>query len=373
MRMTLPAQMQNKPTIVIAAISSRPYVKAAVDAGFEVIAIDAYVDSDTQAMAQDCIQIECKQNQFDAEALLAALDALSHRDIQGFSYGAGFEAQPELIAQIQQRMTLFGNTADTIRHCKNPFEFVQFCQENHFYTPPITLDTPSHLDGWLIKQVGGSGGAHVHHAQHYASVLNPDQYYQRFQAGLSISCLFLAAEHDVRIVGVNEQWVAADTTMPFQYGGAVSHRNLDAHILAELTRFISLASKHFGLKGLSSVDALLDGNQLVFLEINPRLSATIDLYASNEGSLFAAHLSAFRSKALAAMRLIGQPKAHHIVYAKQITHIQTQQSWPDWVCDIPNKPQTFDIGMPICTVVSAAKNAHAAKQLAQARAASLKQ
>jgi predicted ATP-grasp superfamily ATP-dependent carboligase len=373
MRMSLPAQMQNKPTIVIAAISSRPYVKAATEAGFDVIAMDAYVDLDTQAMAKQCIQIDCKQNQFNAEVLLAALNTLSHQKVLGFTYGAGFEAQPELIEKIQSLMPVFGNLASTIKHCKDPVLFAQFCQDNCFTTPRIALDKPSDLEGWLIKAAGGSGGVHVHIAKDYLLPLASNQYFQRSQSGLSISCLFNAADDGAHIVGVNEQWVAADALVPFQYGGAVSHCELTPEILAEFTRFITLAKQHFQLRGLNSVDALLDGNQLVFLEINPRLSATIDLYAADEGSLFAAHISAFQSHSIPTLHISNQSKAHHIVYAKQIMHIQAEHAWPEWVCDIPNKSQTFEIGMPVCTVISVAEYASVAKQLVQARVASLKQ
>ena len=371
--------MQNKPTIVIAAISSRPYVKAAKEAGFDVIAIDVYVDQDTQAMAKQSIQVPCFQNQFHAELLLAAIDGLDHQAIQGFCYGAGFEAQPELIEQIQQRMPVLGNTGNVIEHCKSPQAFAQFCQHNQFATPLITLEAPTNLEGWLIKTAGGCGGTHVHFAESYTLPVTHDQYYQRFQSGLSISCLFLAAGGTARIVGVNEQWVAADVGLPFLYGGAVSHHQLEEKLLAELTRFIALATVHFQLTGLNSVDALLDvnalqaSNQLVFLEINPRLSATMDLYATEADPLFAFHVQAFQSHSSPALNVIHQSKAHHIVYARQVTHIQAPQSWPDWVCDIPSKPQTFDIGMPICTVISEADTMHAAKQLVQARAASLLQ
>lgn len=375
MRMSLPAQMQNNPTVIIAAISSRPYVKAAVEAGYDVVAIDAYLDQDTQSMAKQCYYVPCVNQQFDAQSMLDAISQViemhGHQQLVGFSYGAGFEGQPEIIAEIQSRLPLLANTASTVKQCKDPKAFFQFCQAHSFATPAIAFEPPPNLNEWLIKTTGGSGGAHVCHAQSKTSRLTTDQYYQKFQSGDSISCLFLASDLGVSIVGVNQQWVAADMDSPFKYGGAVSHHALEASVLAELTRFITLATASFGLKGLNSVDALLESKQLTFLEINPRLSATLDLYATQEGSLFASHVAAFESRTVTLPKVLNQPKAHHIVYAKQLTKTQAHQAWPDWVRDIPSQPQIFDVGMPICTVVSAAETVHAAKQLVQLRAASL--
>lgn len=375
MRMSLPAQMQNKPIIVIAAISSRPYVKAAVEAGYEVIAIDAFLDQDTQAMAKQCCYVPCQNYQFDQAAMLSAISATLAaygRDVlTGFSYGAGFEGQPSLITEIQKHLPLLGNQPSVVQQCKDPMVFNQFCQTYHFATPAVTMETPAALEGWLVKSIGASGGGHIQFAERHAAQLDADQYFQQFHTGTPVSCLFLACASGASIVGVNEQWVASSADTPFQYGGAASQLKLNDDLLAEFKRFIEAAASHFGLKGLNSVDALLEDGRLVFLEINPRLSATMDLYATEEGSLLDSHVATFQSKIVTLPTVLSKPKAHHIVYATTLTHSQTDQTWPEWVCDIPSTEQTFEVGMPICTVVSHANSSEAAKQLAQTRAASL--
>lgn len=375
MRMSLPAQMQNKPIIVIAAISSRPYVKAAVDAGYDVVAIDAFLDQDTQALAKQCFYVPCVNYRFDKVSFLKALSstiATNGRDaLSGFSYGAGFEGQPVLLAEIQKQLPLLGNPPATVQKCKDPVGFNQFCQRHGFAAPAIAMEKPTSPKGWLVKTKGASGGGHIKFAEQQVNALSADQYYQQFQPGIPVSCLFLAGESGASIVGVNEQWVASSTDAPFQYGGAASQLQLSDDVLAEFKRFIAVATSHFGLKGLNSVDALLDNGQLVFLEINPRLSATMDLYATQESSLLASHVAAFQSNAAILPNVLSEPKAHQIVYATTLTHSQTDKTWPEWVRDIPNVPQTFEVGMPICTVVSHANTTEAAKQLAQTRAASL--
>ncbi len=246
MRMSLPAQMQNKPTIVIAAISSRlAYVKAAVDAGYDVIAIDTFLDQDTQALAKQCFYVPCVNYQFDKASFLNTLSstiATYGRDgLTGFCYGAGFEGQPVLIAEIQKQLPLLGNPPTTVQKCKDPVGFNQFCQRYGFAAPAITMETQTSPKGWLVKTKGASGGGHIKFAEQQVSALSADQYYQQFQPGIPVSCLFLAGESGASIVGVNEQWVASSTDAPFQYGGAASQLQLSDDVLAEFKRFIAVA------------------------------------------------------------------------------------------------------------------------------------
>ena len=63
----------SKGKLIIAAITSRPYVKAAVDAGFEVVAIDAFADKDVQKLATHCYQIGLCDGQLDSKQLLSCL------------------------------------------------------------------------------------------------------------------------------------------------------------------------------------------------------------------------------------------------------------------------------------------------------------
>jgi uncharacterized protein len=72
-----------KSTIIIAAISSRIYVQAAVDAGFDVIAIDAFCDVDTQQLAKQVLKVPVNNGQFDAEMLLNNLKKIDLNGIDG--------------------------------------------------------------------------------------------------------------------------------------------------------------------------------------------------------------------------------------------------------------------------------------------------
>jgi len=367
MHMTMHVRMQNKPIIIIAAISSRPYVKAAIDAGFEVIVMDAFIDKDTQEMSKSCYQLEYQENQLQAENLLRVLNQIDLTVVNGFYYGAGFETHPELLLQINERVPVFGNSVDAIKHCKLPHLFFALCDSHAMLYPQYTYEHPKETQGWLRKKIGGSGGHHISFLANDDSE-EADVYYQKIQSGDSMSCLFLADQQQAKLIGINEQWTQCDTLMPYRYGGATSSANIGDATQSRLMSFLTNVVETLGLVGLNSCDFILHHDEIYMLEINPRLSASIDLYRPVEGNLFAAHVSACKGEHVKQLKMDGCAKAHQIIYAKVDWMADANLQWPEWVCDIPQPNQLIYAGMPICTVIAEAEKPERAKQLVKERA-----
>jgi len=136
----------------------------------------------------------------------------------------------------------------------------------------------------------------------------------------------------------------------------------------------------FGLLGLNSLDAIVQDETAYVLEVNPRLSATIDLYENTADNLIDRHIQVCLGRCglnqvqRADERQAVQSKAHAIVYAIADMEIMPSFKWPDewldWAVDIPDHSKrviNIPAGAPICSVVAYAENAQTAKQLAQAR------
>ncbi len=369
--------MARKQKIIIAAISSRAFVNAAVNAGFRVLALDAFCDVDTQKLAFETYQISAGDNGFNAAELLKILDELKEKvdlsEFSGFCYGAGFEAQPQLLLEVEKRLPVLGNHAETLRHCKNPQFFLELCNAFEMRVPKTTFKRPSRTLGWVSKQLGASGGAHIKPLLPL-DLPNPTPvYYQQITEGTPISCLFLADGVHAEVIGFSEQWCAPTTISPYRYGGAVSHASLSQNCKKTITEFIRGISFKLGLRGINSVDFLVDGDDIFALEINPRLSATLDLYTAKHGNFFASHIEACQVQLRDWPSASGNSHAHQIIYAKQVTKVPRNVDWPNWVCDIPQPNSTIAAGAPICTVTAEARAAWQAKQVVQERAASLHQ
>jgi predicted ATP-grasp superfamily ATP-dependent carboligase len=119
-----------------------------------------------------------------------------------------------------------------------------------------------------------------------------------------------------------------------------------------------------GLKGLNSADFILTEQGLLLLEINPRLSATIDLYDIPD--LFERHVQACRGKLTSLPVQEQQAKAHGILYASQRLNIPENFAWPVWAADIPHTGWVQQHA-PLCTVFGQADVVEEAKAQCFAR------
>lgn len=323
---------------------------------------------------------------FNADALLAAINTLDLSSFAGFVYGSGFEAQPLLLVKISTLLPLIGNSAETIAAVKTPPIFFAKLQQLEISHPHVLSILPDQdFDDFVIKHAGGSGGAHIR--LHSAGCHElPEHYYcQQKLSGRPVSLLFLANGSDIDVIGFNEQWLNPGIESPYRYGGAVSNADITASTQQRLITAAKKLTRKLGLLGLNSLDALVQtsdvvsaSEQLAVLEINPRLSATVDLYAQQ--NLFARHVQACLpphsfSRQDDSRHDVDVPhKAHAIVYAELDAELMMPIAWPEWVLDTPLQlPEQMISGLkikagaPVCTVIAYAADAQAAKNMAQAR------
>ena len=348
--------------MLIAAISSRPFVKAAVTAGYAVVALDVFADVDTQRSAEQVYKIDYANNGFDAKHFEATLDQIDTRDMQGFAYGSGFEAQPDLLECIAKRLPIIGNAPEVVRKLKDAPYFFGVLDSLAIPHPEVSFSLLANAEGWICKEEGGSGGAHVLNA-----VTNQDlpkgQYFQRVIDGTPISMLFAANGREIKVIGFNQQWVAPIAGKPYRYGGIVGNANLPLDIKQSLQEAAKKITMAFGLRGLNSLDVIWQSGQYWVLEINPRLSSTLDLYQSKGSNLFTLHVQAVSGDLSRFPVISSRSKARNVLYAAQDVVIPENLVWPDWVADIPMALTEIPQHQPICTVLAEADIAVEAQAL----------
>ncbi len=360
-----------KNQLVIAAISSRIYVQAAVMAGYEVIALDAFDDVDTQMLASQTFKVTLKDDQLKSTEILAILQQLDLSLCLGFCYGAGFEAQPHLLAAINQLIPVIGNSVTTINLAKNPNAFFGLCDKLNMDYPITQFERPANTINWLQKTIGGSGGAHIKPLLPLRLFGNSNHYYQKIQAGTSYSCLFLTDGLHTQVVGFNEQWCAPTPLLPYRYAGAASNVTLIDNVKFKIEAFIQNASQELGLVGLNSCDFIVENDNVFMLEINPRLSATLDLYRAKKDFLFVAHVEACLGQLKQWPIVEKKSRAHLMIYTKSQAHVPANMGWPQWVSDIPRPLSTLAAGVPLCTVSADALTPKIAKKKVLQRMAQL--
>jgi predicted ATP-grasp superfamily ATP-dependent carboligase len=361
--------MDSKDVLIVAA-SGRALAASARRGGYWPLVVDFFGDSDTIALAHAHARLE------DGLARGITLDTLdaalarvtAGRQPCGLVWGTGFEDRPVLLTHLARRWRLCGNGAETVATLKNPLAFAALCDDCGIAHPETTLLPPSNTGGWLAKRKGGAGGGHIKPATERHAA--PDIYYQRHVAGTPVSLLFLADGQRALILGSSAQWAAPTAHHPFRYGGAVRPAALTASTAGALADSVRRLAAAIPLLGLNSADFLVERDGFRLLEVNPRPSATLDIFEPPGGSLFALHISACDGALDRAAPNLPGAMATAIVYADRDARIPAVP-WPDWVADRPHAGTDVRAGEPLCTVHACAATAADARAMADERLATV--
>jgi len=336
---------------------------AAVRAGYEVAAFDIFNDVETRRLCFYSERITFSNGGFDAEDLERALSNPELAEVT-IVYGSGLENQLELLDKISRQFMVLGNTAAVVWQVKDPHSFFPLLDKLGIAHPETLFEMPLEPTGWLAKGIGGSGGTHVRHF-----VGQDGGYYQRLVQGIPASVLFLSDGADIEVVGYNEQWTAAMPDMPFRYGGAVGNAGLPDWCKGAMVDAARKLAAATGLRGLNSMDFILTDEAVLALEVNPRLSASFDLYDIPD--LFDRHLQACAGRIPPLQEQPANSTAHLIYYAKHEVAVADGMLWPEWAVDLPLPGTLCRAGEPLCTVRAVGEDASGAKALVFARAQQL--
>jgi predicted ATP-grasp superfamily ATP-dependent carboligase len=356
--------------ILIAAPSGRALAAAARRAGYRPLAADFFDDADTRELCAANALVEGSlEPGFREESLLPALEALARLEAPcGLVYGAGFEDRPGLLEVLAQRWTLFGNLPEVVRQVKDPFQLASLCASLRIPHPEIRAHAPKDRQGWLVKSAGAGGGRHVAPAAAAdAREREGNVYFQRAAPGDPVSVLFLADGANAQTVGLSRQWAAPAPGEPFRFGGSLRPAGLSLSTENKLRQAAEAVAAACRLRGLNSIDFLVDGSGFTLIEINPRPGATLDIFEDASGALFQAHVSSCLG------RLPGRPlefagaAAAAIAYVRHEVPSMPALDWPCWTSD-RQKPQTaLRPHDPLCTVKARAINPARARMLVDVR------
>lgn len=358
---------------LVVAITGRALAASAARASLPVVVLDCFADRDTRAATLACRAIAATSAiRFDRRALLAVARELAPPErCAGVVYGAGFEGQPRLLAQVSNGRRLFGNPPPVMALVREPSRFFPLLDRLGMRYPEVRSTAPPAPGGWLAKHAGGAGGARVRPADRRA--LGKDSYYQRWEEGRTLSALFLADGVRAVLLGINEQWTSAVRPgRPFLYGGAVGHIHLPESVEADIRSKLDALVSATGLVGLNGLDFLLRDREWSVLEVNPRPTATMDLYDPDyAGGLFQLHLRACDGALPERVSPPHVSRAHGIIHATTEWRVNHSHSFPPWCTDLPQPGTRFSIGDPICTVHAEADDPEQAVSIVRSRQAVL--
>lgn len=357
--------------IAVAAISARLLAEAAHDDGFDVSAMDLFGDADTRKASARWQAIgEASHLQIDGPRLLSALEALAQGGrVAGWIAGAGFEGEPELLERGAQVLPLIGTGGGAMRRLRDPHAFFGFLDMHGIGHPAVQWAAPQDPDGWLFKDSHACGGWHIRRAgQADVEQAQGACYYQREVQGRAMSATFVANGRDAAVLGFNQLIARPFGDRPFVFCGAIGPLPLPPMVAASVVAAVRAIAAGFDLRGLGSLDFMLEGDIVHVLEANPRPPASMALYAARRG-LVAAHVRACVEGLLPRWppQSPGDP-----VHGTEVVYSPRQFSLDEGAAerlagyagchDLPAGAMAFEAGSPLCSVSATGEDSQTVRE-----------
>ncbi|MBL1320548.1 MAG: ATP-grasp domain-containing protein [Methylophaga sp.] len=333
--------------ILVFAQSGRFIAQSATQAGYRVWVADCFGDQDTLKIADRWQQL-VPIHQLSEKKIIDILSTLSQGENCHLICGGGIEQYYPLLNNLPANITLIGNNAASIHTVQTPTLFFKLLKQLDLAYPDTLFEQPND-NKWLAKSSSGLGGIHIQYLKEYQQT--DHYYYQRYVAGTSGSGLFIANGEQAQLLSINQQYLQPCEPLPFRLGGITSPWLISEQHQQHLTLAINKITSAIGLYGINSIDFIIsEQNELLVLEINPRISASAELLNCSE-PLFQLHINACNGL-LAEERII-ETSLHsrlHYYYAEHDVRISPEIIWPITCHDIPVNGSTVFKGEPICTL-----------------------
>lgn len=360
--------------VVVIAVSGRALAQSAARSARQVVTIDAFGDADTRAVGPVFEAGLRRGIGLDGRRLWTALRQATDGHDGLLVTGSGFERHPSWLDRVATFGRLRANPSRIVAGLKDPAVAFEILGALGWTTPVTAASMPSARAGWLQKRIGGAGGIHVRPASGARPAANA--YYQREHPGTPMSATFLADGERAHVLGLNTLLTHAIGPAPYCYAGAISGATLPEDVSTALQQRLDRLVRVTALRGLNGIDFLWDEREVVVLEVNPRPTASFELYdADVDGGLVWWHMRSFTE------RLDGPPppaavpmsRGLQVVYADRTVVIPESPEWPDWAHDLPCSRSVVRAGAPALSVSATGPTPAAVRQALDGRAILMRQ
>ena len=356
--------------LVILAASARALAECLRRAGLPgegrpLLAVDAFGDDDLMAAVDGWRHIALGELSQPAR-VHAVLGAFPGAEVL---IGGGFDGAFDVLRTLAADHRLLNAPPDTWRAARDPLLFARLGIE----APDTRSQPPADRRGWLCKRRDGSAGLGVRRGLDVPArdLAEGDAgfYWQRRIVGTPVSLLFCVHAGGTVGIGINRQWCSPAPGLPFCFGGIASGFDAGASASAALVDMAQRISVATGLRGLCSLDAVIDRQGRVHaLEVNPRPTASVELYDRESPGLMALHRAAVLGHPLPPWAPAPVSRALALVRAP----VGVRAGRPPRGCSDWRDGAVVDAGDPLCTVHAEAVDAQAAMHRARCAAASLR-
>jgi predicted ATP-grasp superfamily ATP-dependent carboligase len=304
---------------------------------------DCFGDQDLICHSEIFIQLP-PVDQWTPETLLQTVVTLSHGEPCELIVGSGLEYCIEGLAQLPAHIHYLGNATNTLRQLRDATSFFKLLDTLKLPYPQTLFSPPTTSTDYLVKNMQSCGGQAVKRANKVE--LQTGDFFQKRMNGLSASATFIANGRHAELLAVNQQFHDED----FNLVGISQPMPVSDYVQHKLSEYIATLTHTTSLCGFNSLDVIIDDHDNIFiLEVNPRISASVELLALND--MFSLHKQACGGEVLPS---IGQPsrlRQMHTLLADKAMRVNNHADWPECCCDIPPSNRVIVQGEPVCTII----------------------
>jgi predicted ATP-grasp superfamily ATP-dependent carboligase len=381
--------------VILVGASTRAAACSALRARLRPICADLFADHD---LADRCQVSRVAMRDY-PEGLIEAVRASPPG---AWAYVGAIENHPDVVDTIAAERPLWGNGGAVLRRVRDPFAVAECLARAGLPHPQLRRVGPGapRAESWLVKPLAGAGGRGIGEYG-VLSTQQPDlpgrvgdgaadetprptHFLQERISGVSCAAVFVANGRDCVLLGATRQLVGEPTfhAKPFHYCGSVGPMAISRAAEQRCEAIGATLASEFGLMGLFGVDAILRGDEVWPVEVNPRYTASMEIVEhALQSPLFGWHRDACTSGALPAAEWIrGLREQVAGVLAKAVLFAPCDLVAPDlaeylsptladsgaWplplIADIPPSDTPIAAGQPILTVFAAQPSPQAAER-----------
>jgi hypothetical protein len=344
-----------RPGVVIVGFSTRAAAECARAAGFDCAAVDAFGDLDQRQWARSLgLQRDLGRRYSPAAAVAAA----RRFDVPQAAYVGNLENHPAAVARLARGRSLLGNPAPVLERARDLRGLQRALRRAGIDTPRSLFEGRTPARGrWLVKPLRGGGGQGVREVPQGTLVATGRVAQERIE-GVPGSVSFLADGRRALVLGF-ARGLAGDPRFGargFRYCGSLLPFALPRRAQRRLQAAVQELALAFGLLGLNGLDFVLRGDEPFALELNPRFSASMELFVrAGARELFALHAEACAGRLPARPPDLGAG-----VWGKAVLWADADVAMPDttaWLAradvrDVPFPGERIPRGAPVCTVLA---------------------
>ena len=283
--------------IAIASLSTRFLSEVASQSHQKVFSMDVFGDLETLKHSEKWLSIGPSSPfpSIDEDRFLDALERTKRSGCTFWVAGSGFEKNFRLLKLADDILPRLGVSSLVFEKIRNPKVFFSTLDVFEIPYPKVSFSAKTPHDfqqNWLKKSLCCCGGLGVR-----KSVENLDErssFFQQEIDGLHLSASFIGNGQDIIFLGVCKLLNRRIDNFPYIYSGILGPVNLSNLILKRLEGYALCLSKAFHLKGYFGLDFILKENMLYILELNPRLTSSLEVFEKKyDGLLFNCHCDIF--------------------------------------------------------------------------------